>query len=403
MKLHCNVEVSNRSLPVTNFTKKKAQRSCLAIGRQTVNNDKIYLLLQTQTNKQGTKYNVDGNIEKIFTKFVTEGKATIRLTVPPHDLIVQCESVQLKSFIHVLKLVLSKKGDPAVLALSNLNPKKFSTAPKTKILIKKNSDYPTLEGFPKTTKELHVVGLNRKSFDRQILRLQSLTILNLSDNLISSLPKELGSLPYLKELYLAHNQLGKTVKWTWLDQSPIINNLRLLDISNNLLSFLPNQIGKLKNLTDLKVNQNLLKYLPHSIGNLSNLQYLNISKNSISQLPGNIRNLRLQLFDLSENSFSSFHPISEYKLQLCSLLEFAAKAVLKAGLWYNDDTIPPILVRYLDTAGYCVCKTAIFENYIRKSVLLDLCTISTGYKTSGPTTVTLDCFFCSMLCVRRKT
>ncbi|XP_066602235.1 uncharacterized protein [Prorops nasuta] len=143
MKLYCNVEVSNKSLSVTNLQEKQhRERSCLAIGW------------------------VDGNIEKIFTKFITEGKATIRLTVPP---------IKYSILLCVCVCVY-------------------------------------VEGFPKITKELHVMELNRKSFDRQILILQSLTILNLSDNLISSLLKELDNLPCLQELYLAHNQLGKTIK-----------------------------------------------------------------------------------------------------------------------------------------------------------------------------------------------
>lgn len=178
---------------------------------------------------------IECNIDNIFTKFINEGKATIRLKDPPHDLIIKSDIIQLKSFIHILRLAVSKKIDPSVLAISNLNPKTIGSIPKVKVVINKALEYPTLEGFPRMTEELHLAGLNRKSFDRQILRLQSLRILNLSNNQISSLPKELGILQHLQELHLSQNRLEKTVKWAWLDQVPIKSNLKLLDISNNLV------------------------------------------------------------------------------------------------------------------------------------------------------------------------
>lgn len=174
-------------------------------------------------------------MNQIFTKFIDEGKATIRLIEPPYDLIIKADIIQLKSFLRVLKLAISKKIDPSVLDISNLNPKSMGSVPKVKVVISKASEYPTLEGFPRMTEELHLVGLNRKSFDRQILRLQSLRILNLSENQITSLPKELGSLRHLQELNLSQNCLHKAIKWTWLDQVAVQSNLKLLDISNNLV------------------------------------------------------------------------------------------------------------------------------------------------------------------------
>lgn len=177
---------------------------------------------------------VDQNIEKVFTKFASEGKATIRIKEPPHDLIVQCDAIQLKSFLHVLKLGVSKQVDPSVLSVSNINPKNI-TVPKTKVVVKTKAEYPVLEGFPRTTEALYICGLERKSFDRQILRLQSLRILDLSNNLITSLPNEIGSLPNLTELHLASNCFGKAEisKWSWMNGPRIHKTVRLLDLSSN--------------------------------------------------------------------------------------------------------------------------------------------------------------------------
>lgn len=65
MKLHCNVEINNR-LCLTNVIRKKSQRSILAIGRQTVKTNELYILWQTLQNKQGTKYKVKKS--KYFSK-----------------------------------------------------------------------------------------------------------------------------------------------------------------------------------------------------------------------------------------------------------------------------------------------------------------------------------------------
>lgn len=61
MKLHCNVEVNNRSF-ATNVIRRKSQRSILAIGRQTIKSTELYILWQTLQNKQAIKYKVKVSI-----------------------------------------------------------------------------------------------------------------------------------------------------------------------------------------------------------------------------------------------------------------------------------------------------------------------------------------------------
>ncbi|XP_017883672.1 leucine-rich repeat protein 1 [Ceratina calcarata] len=397
MKLQCNVEIGNR-VSSTNIVRRKSQRSILAIGRQTTKNTELHILWQTFQNKQGTKYKVDNNISQIFIKFINEGKATIRFIEPPHDLIIQADTIQLKSFIHILKLGITKKIDPSVLSVSNLNPKCMNSIGKTKVTVSKPTEYPILEGFPRTTEELHLPGLNRKSFDRQILKLQSLRILNLSNNQISSLPKELGTLQHLQELILSQNRLNKAVKWAWLDETAMKFNLKLLDISNNMLDKLPEQIGKLGALVNLKASQNVLSYLPHSIGKLFNLRYLDISKNNLYCLPGSMRNLRLVSLDISNNAFKNL--IFDVKLQsdIVSLTEYAARSFLKTRCPYDASIIPYTLVKYLDNAKYCICGDACFQYYARKFVDFSLNAIASNIKSSGNATIPFDCYFCSIRC-----
>ncbi|XP_053989160.1 leucine-rich repeat protein 1 [Hylaeus volcanicus] len=397
MKLYCNVEVNNRSAP--NVVRKKSQRSVLAIGRQTVKSDDLFILWQTLQNKQGVRYKINCNVSQIFTKFINEGKATIRFLEPPHDLVIQSDIIQLKSFIHTLKLALSKKVNLSVLTISNLNPKSLSAIPKIKVVVNKSSDYPTLEGFPRTTEELYLVGSNRLSLDKQILKLQSLRILNLSSNRISSIPKELGYLQHLQELNLSQNLLNKGTNWVWLDQGPIKSNLKLLDISNNLLTTLPEQIGKLHALINLKASKNMLSYLPQSLGKLSKLKYLDLSKNNLEYMPGSTRNLRLALLDVSENEFRRTESHLMSNLDVPSLTESAARSFLKTRHPYDASLIPVTLVKFLDNAKYCMCGNPCFDCYIRKFMEFHLSIIANSVKSSENVTVPFDCYFCSISCL----
>lgn len=160
---------------------------------------------------------------------------------PCHDLIIQSDVIQLKSFLNILKHIIGGlcKSLDKYISKSNITFKSSEFYSLQKVVVKKKSEYPILQGFPRTTEQLVLSGLDRKSFDRQILTLQNLKFLDLSNNKISFLPKELGALPHLQTLDLSHNNLGKSIrsKWTWLEQTTLRRNLCFLDISNNLVSY----------------------------------------------------------------------------------------------------------------------------------------------------------------------
>ncbi|AGS80636.1 leucine rich repeat protein [Leptospira phage vB_LnoZ_CZ214-LE1] len=76
----------------------------------------------------------------------------------------------------------------------------------------------------------------------------------MSDNQLKTLPKEIGQLKNLQELYLSDNQLAT----------------------------LPKEIGQLKNLQELDLHNNQLATLPKEIGQLKNLQALGLINNQLS-------------------------------------------------------------------------------------------------------------------------
>lgn len=161
MKLICEISVHNRLAP---HVKPRSQQSTLALGYHPPGAEKdpenLFLIHFSTTNKVGTRYKLKRNIEKVFTKFVQDGKATLSFKQPPHDLLIRCESIQLKAFLQVFKNALEGKLDASKQTLSTLAvtgvPKK-SVPPKSMTILKP-SEYP-LRGLPNTLVTLNVSNL----------------------------------------------------------------------------------------------------------------------------------------------------------------------------------------------------------------------------------------------------
>ena len=102
---------------------------------------------------------VKGNISKVFSKFLNEGKTTISFVVPPHDLMIKADDIiQLKSFLGSIRMVLQgKQLSRGAGGLSTLDSNVKTCRPKTKLVVTSKSDYPVLEGFPRTLHQLHVI------------------------------------------------------------------------------------------------------------------------------------------------------------------------------------------------------------------------------------------------------
>jgi len=111
----------------------------------------------------------------------------------------------------------------------------------------------------------------------------SLTSLNIENNQLTELPKEIGNLTRLTSLNIKNNQLTELPK-----EIGNLTSLIWFGIENNQLTELPKEIGNLTSLTSLNIKNNQLTELPKEIGNLTSLTWLGIennkytSKNNIS-------------------------------------------------------------------------------------------------------------------------
>ncbi|CAH0550021.1 unnamed protein product [Brassicogethes aeneus] len=405
MKMACSVRVGNRSLPNQAQSKSKHIKSTLALCKHP-KNEEYYIILFSGLSKNGTKYTIKGNLKNVLTKFCAEGKATIQFNEPPHDLFIQSDTIQLKCFLNLFKRAIENKIGPDELTCSSLDVQPINRnklAPK-KMAIKKGSKYPP-KSFPRTLEVLYINDINLCSLDRGVLQLIKLKVLDLSHNLIEFLPYELNRLS-IKELNVSHNQMGKgTLKqWNWVDGC-LAMSLVTLNLSHNNLIFVPDQLVKLQNLNTLHLYDNNLTTLPSGIGNLWKLRVFSASNNRLVTLPGSIKNWRLQSLDVVNNNFEPVVqnlPSSRISkpLPIQTLKECSARAVLQHKIPYPLGSIPKTLTLLLDHAKYCVCGKPCFTTYIKHPHMLLLNNIAeTINSLSGVMSyVPIDCYFCSLKC-----
>ena len=158
-------------------------------------------------------------------------------------------------------------------------------------------------------------------FPREIFDLaDSLEVLDLSNNQLSHLPADLGRLHQLKILFLSNNQF---------DHLPAV----LAECPKlEMIGFKANQIKTVgENSLPLQtrwliLTDNKIEKLPDSMGQLSRLQKLALAGNRLSELPSSMANCRnLELARLSANKLSA---LPDWLLQLpkMSWLAFSGNA-----------------------------------------------------------------------------
>lgn len=140
-------------------------------------------------------------------------------------------------------------------------------------------------------------------FPREIFELaDSLEILNLSGNALSSLPDDLRRLPHLRVLFCSDNlftelpaSLGQCAKLSMIGfkanqishvpAAALPPPLRWLILTDNCISELPQALGERPLLQKLMLAGNQLAQLPESLANCHNLELLRIASNRFTRLP----------------------------------------------------------------------------------------------------------------------
>ncbi|KAK4470389.1 hypothetical protein MN116_005949 [Schistosoma mekongi] len=248
-----------------------------------------------------------------------------------------------------------------------------------------------------------------------IFKLRRLTALHLDRCQLNYIPENLTQLKRLRELYLSRNYfreipqglftLSNTLEYLDLSDNKLIgkedklvllpdnfgenfqmlkilklssmnltslqngvlcgmNQLKLLDMSKNKISQLPDDINSLNSLEELFLSENMLTSLPNTICQLKELKTLDLSYNQLLDLPGNLYLLR--------------------NLQLSHLY----KGLNRAGLWLQGNpltSIPQSVWKTTDTKR--------IWKYLEDQKLKELSNVQPtkiiiiGHKSSGKTTL----------------
>ncbi|MFY9138724.1 leucine-rich repeat-containing protein kinase family protein [Zwartia sp.] len=239
-----------------------------------------------------------------------------------------------------------------------------------------NAPIQTLEQFREESRAGRLAGrtqlklsCNLKDFPPEIFDLaDTLEILDLSGNALSSLPDRLPELRKLKILFCSDNHftelprvLGQCKALSMIGfRSNNIRHfspealpplLRWLILTGNQLAELPSELGHRPHLQKLMVAGNRLQTLPKELGNCKNLELIRIAANRFEALPEVLFQLpRLAWLSYSGNPFCSsdeqtalqdtpVKPIPWSSLSLQQKLGEGASGVIYQASWQADHSI----------------------------------------------------------------
>ena len=195
---------------------------------------------------------------------------------------------------------------------------------------------------------------NITEFPLEILTLaDSLEILDLSNNQLSTLPDELIQLHKLKIIFASHNcfevlpeVLGKCVnlemvgfKSNQIKTVPELSlpkKLRWLILTDNYIETLPDSLGERPRLQKLALAGNRLTVLPSNMEKLVNLELLRVSANQLTECPEPLLNLpKLAWFAFAGNPFC----VSDVKVNSvahnCFFKLSAPRCIRPGSFWGN--------------------------------------------------------------------
>lgn len=186
----------------------------------------------------------------------------------------------------------------------------------------------------------------------------TLEILDLSDNKISSLPDDFGKFIKLKIVFFANNTFTtfpkvladcpelrmvgfKSNQLQWIPEDAFPAKLSWLILTDNQLTCLPKSIGNCKYLQKCALAGNQLNALPTEMANCVNLELLRVSANQLEELPQWLIELpRLSWLGFSGNpcaikpvNSTAIDSVSWGELELQEQLGEGASGVISKAYW----------------------------------------------------------------------
>ena len=202
-----------------------------------------------------------------------------------------------------------------------------------------------------TLEILDLSGNKLSTLPDDLPRLARLRILFCSDNQFTELPKVLGACAELSMVGFKANRIRK------VSSQALPARLRWLVLTDNEIEELPEDIGRCGQLQKLMLAGNRLRSLPPSLSACSRLELLRIAANQLTELPGWLLDMpRLTWLAYAGNPFSAAREpgaetastitaISWQQLQLQHKLGEGASGVIHQATLRHGDSEQPVAVK----------------------------------------------------------
>jgi len=198
---------------------------------------------------------------------------------------------------------------------------------------------------------LNLSGNALSSLPNALTRLHRLKVIFCSDNRFTHVPEVLGECPQLEMIGFKANRIDH------LPASSLPKRLRWLILTDNLLGELPPELGQRTCLQKLMLAGNRLKYLPEEMEALQRLELLRVAANRFDELPEWLYSLpRLAWLAFSGNPFSdvaesaamvkhSLADIDWNSIDMQHKLGEGASGIIHQAVWQSLSGSVPVAVK----------------------------------------------------------
>ncbi|CAF0726258.1 unnamed protein product [Brachionus calyciflorus] len=414
MKFEAHLEVINPLASKKGYRKSMSILCQISLAKDP-NSSKCYLIVNDNKKPSPDKYRISDNVDKIYCKFVHEGKASIVLKEPNFTLAIQKANVnQLKVFLKIVHIATTSNDfsqeldkiksklqaesscpgrciKPLVKEMPSTTPQFKKTI--TSLVIKSRDEYLSnyraiisqnmmIKTSISTIPTLNLLKLvinncGLKTIDTSVFEFTQLNHLDMSNNKLSILDNfKLGT---LVELNLSQNQI------TNIGHNIYVPKLINLDLSHNQLEYLDqNFCINFRSVAKLRINNNKIRAVSNKFGDyMQHLKYLYANNNHLVNLPFSFSHLRMDTIELNDNPFEflifSNNKTDKNEASFPSLVELCARNVVNKKIKYGLGDIPKTLIDFLDTHIDCVCGLSCFNYNFRLTVMFDLNRIAKSF------------------------